>query len=368
MTLQQEMILPEADSATVSANWLRDDVYLHRSVQYGFFERVPGFRFLMPLLAGVAVFLWFSHWGLMHLIFGLRWQWSNTGMVVGTILLLVSSWATMRNNTKVTQKGYEFRGDAANWQFSERGVSYSLAFAGNPNYPQPARLRHTSQSQWSWYNAISANCYGLRLHRSATQAYVIPVTSLKATDQSLALQQVLGMARSAGLSVRETNPSHWPTTIGCTLMMALMLLLILSYNAMQAAWPLLRYGRIDNVWYSALGTFWWVALLASPVLVSLHFLLARWLHGAHSGSEKLHYFYHALLGLTWGLVVVLVMQATKAWIFDDALSGSQFLTPFPILMAVVSGSLAAQLLFVHGVSVWSAWFTMQQRDVPQNPH
>jgi hypothetical protein len=271
---------------------------------------------------------------------------------------------TLRSTTKAALKSYDLKGDTTTWQFSEQGISYGLATAGNSNDSHPARLRHSSESQWSWYKTISVNSYGLRLQRSAAQAYVIPVTSLQAPDQNLALQQIMDMAHNAGLPVRETRPSHWPTTIGCTLMMAVMLCLILSYNAMHAAWPQLRYGRIDNVWTSALGTFWWVALLVSPLIVGLHFLLTLWMHGARAGYGKLHYFYHVLLSLTWGLAILLLMQATKVWIFDDALSLSQFLTPLSLLMAVVMGGLATQLLFLHGVSVWSAWFTMRQRDAP----
>jgi hypothetical protein len=353
------------DTPKVLANWVRDEDYLLEAVRYSFFDRTPLQRALMPVLAGAAIFLWFSHWGFLPVIFTSTLSWTAAGIIFAGLLLLISSLATYRANLNASRKAYTFRGDAAAWHFSKNQVSYTVVADGE--MPSEAGIRHSAQSQWRWYRALSSNADGLRLHRTATEAYVIPLRSIQGPDPAIALAQITDMARKAGLPVRTAAASHWPTTAGCVLMMAMVLTVILSYGAMHAASPHLRYGRIGNLWFSSLETFWWVAMLASPCLVAFHFFLATRLAKYAPGKNQLAFWLHTLAGTAWGLLMVSVLQMSKAWIFDDALMASNFTDAIPLGIVVFACSMAAQLLAVHGAAVWREWYGLQNKPHSTSP-
>jgi hypothetical protein len=347
---QQTMAVP-----TVQASWVRDEHYLLEAVRYSFFDRTPLQRALMPVLAGVAIFLWFSHWGFLPVIFTSTLSWTAAGIIFAGLLLLISSLATYRANLNASRKAYTFRGDAVAWKFSKNQVSYTVVAGGA--MPSEAGTRHIAQSHWRWYRALS----------TATEAYVIPLRSIQGPDPAIALAQITDMARKAGLPVRTGAASHWPTTVGCVLMMAMVLTVILSYGAMHAASPHLRYGRIGNLWFSGLETFWWVAMLASPCLVACHFFLATRLAKYAPGKNQLAFWLHTLAGTAWGLLMVSVLQVSKAWIFDDALMASNFTDVIPFGIIVFACSVAAQLLSVHGAPVWREWYGLQNKSKRASP-
>lgn len=360
MNTLQETSAQVVQPRTVKASWQRDEAYLLEAVRFSFFDRTPVQRFVVPLMAGLAVFLWFSPAGFMPLIFGVGLRWFGAGIVLGGCLVLISSWATYRTALKVSRKGYNFVGDTARWEFSDQEVSYQV-----DGYSQGAcegTTRHKAHSQWSWYSALSFSDDGLRLHRTATEAYVIPVRSLNAQDSREALQQITTMARKAGLIVRSSTASHWPTTFGCILMLGLVLLLVMTYGAMFAALPYLRYGAIEKLWFSGIETFWWIAFLASPCLVGGHFLLSKGLSKMRVKKSTPILIFHTSFGLLWGFLLLCLLQASKTWIFDEALADSNFFALFPFVMIILSSALSAQLLSVHGATIWSALFNSQHSD------
>lgn len=353
--------LRAAGTDAVTARWVRDDTYRDRAVRLAFLDRPGLARFLAPLWIALAVALVFSPWGAMVGLFTLNLREVHASMLIlAALMLLLGGANTFHAMHAATARQFAFAGDSVYWRFTPHGLSYRVTGGDGV-------VRHGADSQWSWFKAMAVDATGLRLFRRGTaESYFIPAAALDEPGQNArsASAQVVRMAQAAGLPVRRLPPADHAGTVGGALAVAVLLVVLMVYAAIVAAWPWLRYGRMAALFTSGVATFWWAALLLAPALVGLHRAMGAWQQRRHPDIDRPSPWPHVALALVWTGLLLAVMQCLRGEIYEDALAQSQFLVPEVAACAAVLALLMALVLHRCVVTPWVARRVALHNDDP----
>jgi len=341
----------EPHAAPIVAAWVRDGAYRDRAVRMALIDRPAWVRFMGPLWMGLAIVLVFSPWGLLGSLYGHEPLMAHApALGLAALLLALGAAQTYHAMRKATARRYGFVGDTTRWEFSAAGLAYrATAPDGTP--------RHEARSQWSWFQAVSADATGLRLYRvGAAESYFIPATGFAqpGQDAARALQAVAALARGAGLPVRTVPAWDRAGLLGAGLAVALLVGLTMVHAAIAAALPHLRWGHVPALFASGVETFWWAALPCAAVVVGLHLLLAAWQHRRAPARDLPAHLPHLGLALAWGALLLAALQALRGLVFDDALADSSFAAPETAALAAVFVLLTGFVLHRAGATPWVA--------------
>ena len=339
-------------SPNPSAQWVRDPAYLAAAVRLAHLDRPAGLRFMAPLLMTVLVALMFSPWGILSVLSG----WGSflthlPAMLMFLVLIALASSQAYPSMLQANLRRYAFAGDRARWEASAEGLHYRVE---GPDGSE----RHEARSRWSWWNVLSVDPTGLRLHRpGSVEAYAIPWDTWQAaTPEARAGEQaaVVELARAAGVRVRCMTRWDRAGLAGALAGLAVLLTQWMALCSIFAALPFLRRWDIGALQASAIDTFWWAGLLLAPLVLALHLGLAVWQQRRTGAGRPVPALWpHLVLALGWAALLLAALESLRALVFDDALAASRYAAPLPVVIGAVLALLVALVLHRAGVAYWA---------------